>query len=204
MYFFVFRFSRFHHNNFRDTVSWECVIKNDCVRSCLIELKSFMLGKLYIDLILGLVTRSWRASGGQISNSSIWRRLFKGARLPSSGWRPTLRRCWPTGIRPTGSQCKWPRNVRSTLRRIPLQISCSPSPSLGFTESWLSGPGRRVSCPRCRRSVRGGPHGAPAYTDDFFLPATQRPNELLPWVARHVGNGGDRQGACVAAEHGFQ
>ena len=26
-------------NNFRDTISWECVVKDDCVRSCLIELK---------------------------------------------------------------------------------------------------------------------------------------------------------------------
>ena len=44
-------FSRFHHNNFRDTMSWECVVKNDCVRSCLIELQSFPLSKLYINPI---------------------------------------------------------------------------------------------------------------------------------------------------------
>ena len=36
-------FSRFHHNNFRDTISWECVVKDDCIRSCLTELQSFPL-----------------------------------------------------------------------------------------------------------------------------------------------------------------
>ena len=51
IYFLVYDFSRFHHNNFRDTISWECVIKDDCVRSCLIELQSFPLSKLYIDPI---------------------------------------------------------------------------------------------------------------------------------------------------------
>ena len=44
-------FLRFHHNNFRGTISWECVVKDDGVRSCLIELKSFLLSKLYIDPI---------------------------------------------------------------------------------------------------------------------------------------------------------
>ena len=45
----VYDFFRFHHNRFRDTISWECIIEDDCVRSCLIELQSFPLGKLYID-----------------------------------------------------------------------------------------------------------------------------------------------------------
>ena len=40
IYFLVNDFSGFHHNSFRDTISWECVVKDDCVRSCLIELKS--------------------------------------------------------------------------------------------------------------------------------------------------------------------
>ena len=51
-YFLVYNFSRCHHNNFfRDTISKECVVKDDCVRSCLIELQSFPLTKLYIDPI---------------------------------------------------------------------------------------------------------------------------------------------------------
>ena len=49
--FLVFDFSSFHPNNFRDTISWECVVKDDCVRSCLMELKSFLFSKLYIDPI---------------------------------------------------------------------------------------------------------------------------------------------------------
>ena len=40
---------RFHHNCFRDTLSWECIVEDDCVRSCLIELQSFSSTKLYID-----------------------------------------------------------------------------------------------------------------------------------------------------------
>ena len=40
---------RFHHNHFRDTISWECIAKDDCVTSCLIELQSFPLSKLFID-----------------------------------------------------------------------------------------------------------------------------------------------------------
>ena len=41
----------FHHNSLRDTISWECVVKDDCVRSCLIELKSFLLSKFSVDPI---------------------------------------------------------------------------------------------------------------------------------------------------------
>ena len=46
--FLVYDFSIFHHNSFRDTISSECVVKDDCVRSCLIELKSFPLSKFYV------------------------------------------------------------------------------------------------------------------------------------------------------------
>ena len=46
MYFLVYDFSRFHHDSLRDTISWKRVVKNDCVRSCLIELKHFLLSKL--------------------------------------------------------------------------------------------------------------------------------------------------------------
>ena len=34
--FLVYDFSRFHHHNFRDTISWECIVKDDCITSCLI------------------------------------------------------------------------------------------------------------------------------------------------------------------------
>ena len=46
IYFLVCDFSRFHHNNFRDTISWECIAKDDCITSCLIELQSSSLSKL--------------------------------------------------------------------------------------------------------------------------------------------------------------
>ena len=36
-------------NIVRDTISWERVVKDDCVRSCLIELKSFLLSKLDVN-----------------------------------------------------------------------------------------------------------------------------------------------------------
>ena len=51
MYFLVYDFSSFHHHSLRDTISWESVVKDDCVRSCLIELKTFLLSKFYVDQI---------------------------------------------------------------------------------------------------------------------------------------------------------
>ena len=51
MYFLENDFFRFHHNCFGDTTSWECIAEDDCVTSCLIELQSFSLSKLYIDPI---------------------------------------------------------------------------------------------------------------------------------------------------------
>ena len=44
-------FSSFHLESLRDSISWECVVKDDGVRSCLIELKSFPLSKFYVDPI---------------------------------------------------------------------------------------------------------------------------------------------------------
>ena len=44
--------SSFHPNNFRDIISWEwCFVKNDSVRSCLIELQSFIQSKVDVDPI---------------------------------------------------------------------------------------------------------------------------------------------------------
>ena len=51
IYFLVLDFTSFNHDSFRDTISWECVVKDDCVRSGLIELKSFLLSKFYVDPI---------------------------------------------------------------------------------------------------------------------------------------------------------
>ena len=48
IYFLVYDFFRLHHNDFRDTISWECIVEDDGVRSCLIELQSFPLSKLKI------------------------------------------------------------------------------------------------------------------------------------------------------------
>ena len=49
-YFLVYDFSSFHPNNFRDTISWECCVKNDGVR-CLIEFQSFLQSKIDVDPI---------------------------------------------------------------------------------------------------------------------------------------------------------
>ena len=51
IYFFVNDFFSFHPNNFRNTISWECIVKNDSVRSRLIELQSFLLSKFDTDPI---------------------------------------------------------------------------------------------------------------------------------------------------------
>ena len=48
-HFLVYDFFRFQHNCFRNTISRECIVEDDCVRSCLIELHSFALSKLNID-----------------------------------------------------------------------------------------------------------------------------------------------------------
>ena len=51
IFFLVYDFSNFHHNSFRETISWVRVVKNDCDRSCLTELKPSLLSKLYVDPI---------------------------------------------------------------------------------------------------------------------------------------------------------
>ena len=47
----VYDFSSFHPNNFRDTISWKCFVKNESVRSCLIERQSFLQSKVDVDPI---------------------------------------------------------------------------------------------------------------------------------------------------------
>ena len=49
--FLVYDFSSFHLVSLRNTKSWECVVKDDCVQSCLIELISFLLRKFDVDPI---------------------------------------------------------------------------------------------------------------------------------------------------------
>ena len=51
MYFFVFDLSSVHPNNFRKTISWKCLVKNDRVRSSLIEFQYFLNSKLDVDPI---------------------------------------------------------------------------------------------------------------------------------------------------------
>ena len=50
-YTFLYDFFRFHHDSLRDTISWKRIVKDDCVRSCLTELKSFLLSKLDVNPI---------------------------------------------------------------------------------------------------------------------------------------------------------
>ena len=47
--FFVSGFSSCHPNNFRDTISWKCFLKDDCIRSSLIEFQSFLNSKVDVD-----------------------------------------------------------------------------------------------------------------------------------------------------------
>ena len=51
IYLLVYDVSSFHPNNFRSKISWECVVKNDGVRSRLIELQSFLLSNFDVDPI---------------------------------------------------------------------------------------------------------------------------------------------------------
>ena len=51
IYLLVYDFSNFQPNNFRDTISWECFVKKDSVRSWLIELQSFLQSKVDVDPI---------------------------------------------------------------------------------------------------------------------------------------------------------
>ena len=51
MYLLVYDISSFHPNNVLDTINWECFVKNNSVRSSLIELKSFLQSKVDVDPI---------------------------------------------------------------------------------------------------------------------------------------------------------
>ena len=41
----------FQSNNFWNAISWKCFIKDDCIRSCLIEIQSFLNRKIDVDPI---------------------------------------------------------------------------------------------------------------------------------------------------------
>ena len=47
----VYDFSSFHPNNFWNTLRWECFVMDDNVRSCFIELQSFLQSKIDVDPI---------------------------------------------------------------------------------------------------------------------------------------------------------
>ena len=51
VYFLENDFFSFHPNNFRNAISWKCFVKNDGVRSSLIELQSFPQSKIDVDPI---------------------------------------------------------------------------------------------------------------------------------------------------------
>ena len=56
------RLLQFPSENFRDTTSWECAIEDDCVRSCLIKLKSFLLRTIDVDPERNKLSRKWLLS----------------------------------------------------------------------------------------------------------------------------------------------
>ena len=47
--FFFLDFSSFQSNNFWDTISWKRFLKDDCIRSSLIEFQSFLNRKIDVD-----------------------------------------------------------------------------------------------------------------------------------------------------------
>ena len=52
MYTFSYNdFSSFHPNIFWNTISWKCLLKDDCIRSSLIECQSFLNSKIDVDPI---------------------------------------------------------------------------------------------------------------------------------------------------------
>ena len=50
-YLFVYEFYSFHPNNFRNTKSGKCSLKNDCIGSSLMECQSFLNSKIDVDPI---------------------------------------------------------------------------------------------------------------------------------------------------------
>ena len=85
---------------------------------------------------------------------------------------------------------------------------CSPSPSLGFTESWLSGSGRSICCPRwCSRegrrtlppiSQRSSTWSPPPARINSFCQSSATRRSASSRCSRHAVNHGDCQ------EHGLQ
>ena len=51
IYLLIYDFSSFHPKSLRDTIGWECIVKDVGVRSRLIELQSFLLSKFDVDPI---------------------------------------------------------------------------------------------------------------------------------------------------------
>ena len=104
--FSLYDFSSFHPNNFRKTISWKCCMKNDSVRSSLIELQSFLHCKIDVDpihCVLMFIHAScmycaWRGTLKSIVSGSLWF-LFMG----STGRKNTvclLLKIWPPSTNP--------------------------------------------------------------------------------------------------------
>ena len=76
MYFLVYDFSSFHLDSLRDTTGWECVVKDDGVRSRLIELKSFLLSKCDIPYTPGFDVSS-TLSASTVQDAVLSGRLYQ-------------------------------------------------------------------------------------------------------------------------------
>ena len=139
---------------------------------------------------------------------------FRGGsmRLLFSGWRLTLQRCWRIGM-----VYGWQRSGRSISPGFVLAIlpptSCSHLLSRGFTESWLSGLGRKVCCLRSC-STEGSWTLLPMSlrrstwslrrTWTIFPASRQRHGCGSTSFSGHARRHRDCQGARVAVEHGHQ
>ena len=74
---------------FEITISWECIVEDDCVRSCLIELESFPLNKLFIDPCLHHILVSFPLL---LAQCKTWFGQIKLLRIPcdSNSWDSRL------------------------------------------------------------------------------------------------------------------
>ena len=106
IYFFVYDFSSFHPNNSRDTISWVYIVKNDGVRSRLIELQSFLLSKFDIDpmfRVLMFFHALWMYRARRGAPKSVVSGSLCSLSIGSTGRKNTVCRLlkfWPPGINP--------------------------------------------------------------------------------------------------------
>ena len=79
VHFYVTDFPSFQSNNFWNTISWKCFLKDDCIRSSLTECQSFLNRKIDLDpgVLMSfsmLYSRycAWRGTFKSISSGSTW------------------------------------------------------------------------------------------------------------------------------------